>query len=51
MGRAAKELRAGRLDKPDLRQLLGFETSDAIDRFRKTQGAYHMREVAKPAAL
>ena len=30
---AAEEYRQGRLYKPDLRRLLGFETSDQIDTF------------------
>lgn len=32
---AAEEFRQGRLHKPDLRRLLGFETSDQIDTFLK----------------
>lgn len=32
---AAEEYRKGRLDKPDLRRLLGFTTSDQIDTFLK----------------
>lgn len=32
---AAEEYRHGRLNKPDLRRLLGFETSDQIDTFLK----------------
>ena len=31
----AEEYRQGRLDKPDLRRLLGFTTSDQIDTFLK----------------
>jgi hypothetical protein len=31
----AEEYRKGNLDKPDLRRLLGFETSDPIDTFLK----------------
>jgi hypothetical protein len=31
----AEEYRKGHLDKPDLRRLLGFETSDQIDTFLK----------------
>jgi hypothetical protein len=30
---AAEEYKRGRLSKPDLRRLLGFETSDQIDAF------------------
>ncbi len=36
----AEEYRAGRLDKPDLRRLLGFETSYEIDGFLKAHGIY-----------
>jgi hypothetical protein len=32
---AAEEYRQGRLHKPDLRRLLGFETGDQIDTFLK----------------
>lgn len=32
---AAEEYKLGRLTKPDLRRLLGFETSDQIDTFLK----------------
>jgi hypothetical protein len=32
----AEEYRQGHLTKPDLRRLLGFETSDQIDSFLKT---------------
>lgn len=32
---AAEEYRQGRLNKPDLRRLLGFTTSDQIDSFLK----------------
>ena len=32
---AAEEYKRGRLTKPDLRRLLGFETSDQIDAFLK----------------
>jgi chromosome segregation and condensation protein ScpB len=32
---AAEEYRQGRLQKPDLRRLLGFTTSDQIDTFLK----------------
>ena len=37
----AEEYRAGRLDKPDLRRLLGFETGYEIDGFLKAHGVYH----------
>lgn len=37
----ADEYRAGRLDKPDLRRLLGFETGYEIDGFLKAHGVYH----------
>lgn len=37
----AEEYRAGRLDKPDLRRLLGFETAYEIDGFLKAHGVYH----------
>lgn len=37
---AAAEYRQGRLDKPDLRRLLGLETSYEIDGFLKQQGVY-----------
>lgn len=33
---AAEEDRQGRLTKPDLRQLFGFETSDQIDTFLRS---------------
>ena len=33
---AAEEYRQGRLNKPDLRRLLGFTTSDQIDTFLKS---------------
>ena len=36
----AEEYRAGRLDKPDLRRLLGFETSSEIDGFLKAHEVY-----------
>jgi hypothetical protein len=32
---AAEEYRQGRLDKPDIRRLLGFTTGDQIDTFLK----------------
>lgn len=32
--------RAGRLTKPDLRRLLGFETGEQIDSFLKSYGVY-----------
>jgi Uncharacterised protein family (UPF0175) len=38
---AADEFRAGRLNKPDLRRLLGLETSYEIDGFLKAHGVYH----------
>ena len=37
----AEEYRAGRLNKPDLRRLLGLETSYEIDGFLKSHGVYH----------
>ncbi|MBY0374557.1 MAG: UPF0175 family protein [Bryobacteraceae bacterium] len=37
---AANEYRQGRLNKPDLRRLLGFETSHEIDGFLKTYDVY-----------
>jgi len=37
----AEEFRAGRLDKPDLRHLLGLETSYQIDGFLKAHGIPH----------
>jgi hypothetical protein len=37
---AAAEFRAGRLTKPDLRRLLGFETGYEIDGFLKAHGVY-----------
>jgi DNA-binding transcriptional ArsR family regulator len=37
---AAEEYRAGRLTRPDLRQLLGFETGHEIDGFLKAHGIY-----------
>ena len=37
---AAEEYRAGRLTRPDLRQLLGFETGHEIDGFLKTHDIY-----------
>ena len=36
----AEEYRAGRLNKPDLRLLLGFETSYEIDGFLKVHDIY-----------
>jgi hypothetical protein len=36
----ADEYRAGRLHKPDLRRLLGFETSHEIDGFLKAHDVY-----------
>ncbi len=36
----AEEYRAGRLDKPDLRRLLGFETGYEIDGFLKAHDVY-----------
>jgi Uncharacterised protein family (UPF0175) len=36
----AEEFRHGHLNKPDLRRLLGFETSYEIDGFLKTHGVY-----------
>ena len=38
---AADEYRQGRLHKPDLRRLFGFETSYEIDGFLKAHGVYH----------
>ena len=37
---AADEYRHGRLHKPDLRRLFGFETSYEIDGFLKAHGVY-----------
>jgi len=37
---AAEEYRRGRLTKPDLRRLLGFETSDQIDEFLKAHQVF-----------
>jgi len=37
----AEEYRAGRLDKPDLRRLLGFETAYEIDGFLKAHDIYN----------
>ena len=37
---AADEYRNGRIHKPDLRRLFGFETSYEIDGFLKTHGVY-----------
>ena len=45
---AAEEYRAGRLTKPDLRQLLGFETGHEIDGFLK---AHEVFEPYTPADL
>jgi len=36
----ADEYRRGRLSKPDLRRLLGFETSDQIDQFLKAHDVW-----------
>jgi hypothetical protein len=36
----AEECKRGHLAKPDLRQLLGFETSDQIDTFLKSHEVY-----------
>ncbi len=36
----AEEFRLGHLDKPDLRRLLGFETSYEIDGFLKAHNVY-----------
>jgi hypothetical protein len=36
----AEEFRLGRLNKPDLRRLLGFETSYEIDGFLKAHNVY-----------
>lgn len=36
----AEEYRLGHLNKPDLRRLLGFETSDQIDSFLKNHSVY-----------
>jgi len=38
---AAEEYRKGQLTKPDLRRLLGFETSYEIDGFLKSHGVDH----------
>lgn len=37
---AAEEYKHGRLTKPDLRRLLGFETSDQIDGFLKAHDVW-----------
>jgi hypothetical protein len=37
----AEEYRSGRLDKPDLRRLLGFATGYEIDGFLKAHGVYY----------
>ena len=37
---AAEEFRNGRLTKPELRRLLGFETGDQIDGFLKSHQIY-----------
>ena len=37
---AADEYRNGRIHKPDLRRLFGFETSYEIDGFLKSHGVY-----------
>ena len=37
---ASEEFRAGRLTKPDLRRLLGFETSGEIDQFLSEHGVF-----------
>jgi len=37
---AAQEYKQGRLTKPDLRRLLGFETGHQIDDFLKTYGVF-----------
>ena len=37
---AAEEYRAGRLTRPDLRKLLGFETGHEIDGFLKAHDIY-----------
>lgn len=42
----AGEYRAGRLDKPDLRRLLGFETGYEIDGFLKAHHIYHEYTIA-----
>ena len=37
---AAEEFKRGRLTKPDLRRLLGFETSHQIDEFLTAHGVF-----------
>ncbi len=37
---AAEEFKCGRLTKPDLRRLLGFETSHQIDEFLKAHDVF-----------
>jgi len=37
---AAEEYKRGRLTKPDLRRLLGFETGDQIDEFLKRHDVF-----------
>jgi hypothetical protein len=43
---AAEEYRAGRLTKPDLRQLLGFETGHEIDGFLKAHEVFESYTLA-----
>ena len=38
---AAEEYRQGKIHKPDLRRLFGFETSYEIDGFLKAHNIYH----------
>jgi hypothetical protein len=49
----AEEYRRGRLNKPDLRRLLGFETSDQIDTFLKAHEVwidYRMEDLERERA-
>jgi len=43
----ADEYRNGRLTKPDLRRLLGFQTSDQIATFLKTHEVYEKYTIAE----
>lgn len=42
---AVEEYRAGRLSQPELRQLLGFTTRAALDRFLKARGIYESADL------
>ena len=43
---ALEEFKQGRLSKPDLRQLLGFETRYELDGFLKAHGVYERYTLA-----